>query len=137
MKKTIYILFPLFIYFASHDIIQFLLYILVNLLVGSGEQMANLLQKNGAYVTAGVQILDMLLAMAVTWRVERYCRIHALFPEAEQAVLWKSMKCENNTCDPEADRQNDRRPTYNPRVYAGFYCIGGFSELLSVADRSE
>ena len=117
MKKTIYILFPLFIYFASHDIIQFLLYILVNLLVGSGEQMANLLQENGAYVTAGVQILDMLLAMAVTWWVERYCRIHALFPEAEQAVLWKSMKCENNTCDPEADRQNDRRPTYNPRVY--------------------
>lgn len=91
MKKTIYILLPLIIFRVSHDIIQLLLYFIVNLVVGFGEQTAALLQENGAYVTSGVQILDMLLAMAVTWGVERYCRTHATFSELQQGVLWKEV----------------------------------------------
>ena len=89
MKKTIYILLPLITFRVSHDIIQLLLYFIVDRLVGLGEQTATLLQENSAYVTSAIQILDMSLALAVTCWVDRYYRLRNAYSGMEQSRLWR------------------------------------------------
>lgn len=86
MKRTIYILLPLIVYYFAHDLVQFLLYMGINTWAGSAEEVGTKMQGLSPYMAAGVQVLSMLAGLGILLLGLDFCKKQNFFPEIEATI---------------------------------------------------
>lgn len=85
LKKTAYLLLPLLIYFAVHDIAEFSLWMLLKVFIaGDNEEIISFLNQNGQTVQGILYSVAILIGVAVIW-------------PAVKGEIWGGAKPQKNT----------------------------------------
>lgn len=124
MKKTIYILLPIIVYSLAHDLVQFVLYMGINGLAGSAEQLSTAMKNLSPYMAAGVQAVSMLAGMGAVVIVLSFCRKKRLFPEIEEMDSLQKWIGKENSVD---GKRNQSDKCIDER---GFYRYTGLCVLI-------